>query len=303
MDTGPQITVFESPALLLQEAKDWLVRYEVKASLIIGLLEQLSKDIQFYGTATPFFSLITQNKEILALALITPPFPIGFILGEKLGEDRAKQVSYLLASKLIEISFPHVAGIFAENDFATIFAATWKELTGEDSTVQTKERLFSLKQVNPVTGVEGHMRVAVEADLELLMQWNREFSQEVFGKELDEAGVKRARTRILGGSMFLWINNGEPVAMAGVPRTSAHTSSVGPVYTPQNHRKKGYASALVAQLSQLKLDEGYRECCLFTDLANPTSNKIYEAIGYRGVVDLYEMNFVKNGKPKDMTTS
>lgn len=181
--------------------------------MIIGLLEQLSKDIQFYGPLPPFFSLITENKgissvaitaqftliEILAVAFITPPFPIGFVLGEPLSEDRAKQVSHLLASHLIETSFPHVAGlypsvlpltdpclgIFAENDFAQIFAATWKGLTGEDSTVHTKERMFSLQKVNPVTGVEGHMRVAVEADIELLMQWNHEFSLEADGKELD----------------------------------------------------------------------------------------------------------------------
>ena len=60
---------------------------------------------------------------------------------------------------------------------------------------------------------------------------------------------------------------------------------VGPVYTPQEHRGRGYASAAVAEVSRRLLDEGAR-VCLFTDQANPTSNRIYEALGYRPVVDM-----------------
>ena len=49
--------------------------------------------------------------------------------------------------------------------------------------------------------------------------------------------------------------------------------------------------ATVAALSQLLLDSGRKFCFLFTDLSNPTSNHIYQAIGYRPVCDVDEYRF------------
>ena len=66
---------------------------------------------------------------------------------------------------------------------------------------------------------------------------------------------------------------------------------VNAVYTPPGLRGRGYASACVAALSQKLLDEGRRYCFLFTDLANPTSNRIYQAVGYEAVVDVDEYKF------------
>ena len=60
---------------------------------------------------------------------------------------------------------------------------------------------------------------------------------------------------------------------------------MGPVYTPRERRGRGYASAGVAGVSRIVLAQGAR-ACLFTDQANPTSNKIYAALGYRPVVDM-----------------
>jgi predicted GNAT family acetyltransferase len=81
--------------------------------------------------------------------------------------------------------------------------------------------------------------------------------------------------------MGLWVVNGTTVAMAAAVRSSSVAATVGQVYTPPEHRGQGYASALVAQLSQHLLDRGAPRCLLFTDAANPTSNKIYQRIGYQ----------------------
>ena len=54
---------------------------------------------------------------------------------------------------------------------------------------------------------------------------------------------------------------------------------------PPAQRKRGYASACVATLSHLLLNRGYEFCMLYTDLTNPTSNAIYQAIGYEPVID------------------
>jgi hypothetical protein len=58
---------------------------------------------------------------------------------------------------------------------------------------------------------------------------------------------------------------------------------VCPVYRPPAQRGRGWASNAVAEVSRRIQVEGAR-VCLFTDQANPTSNKIYVALGYRPMV-------------------
>jgi predicted GNAT family acetyltransferase len=76
------------------------------------------------------------------------------------------------------------------------------------------------------------------------------------------------------------------VSWAGAGGRTPHGTRIGPVYTPPEHRRRGYAGALVAATSQAQLDEGLEFCFLFTDLANPTSNHVYQAIGYEPVTDI-----------------
>jgi predicted GNAT family acetyltransferase len=86
--------------------------------------------------------------------------------------------------------------------------------------------------------------------------------------------------------LWFWTVDGEPVALAGAGNPTLNGVRIGPVYTPPERRKRGYASALVAHLSQHLLDSGHRFCFLFTDLNNPTSNHIYQDVGYRPVSDV-----------------
>ena len=79
--------------------------------------------------------------------------------------------------------------------------------------------------------------------------------------------------------------------MAAFSARTRNTVRVGYVYTPAEHRRRGYASALVARVSRHILDSGFRQCVLYTDLANPTSNRIYRAIGYRPIQDVMDVNF------------
>ncbi|MGH2521912.1 MAG: GNAT family N-acetyltransferase [Anaerolineales bacterium] len=90
--------------------------------------------------------------------------------------------------------------------------------------------------------------------------------------------------------IYFW-EDPHPVSMAGYGGPTPNGIRVGPVYTPPEQRRKGYASACVAALSQLMLDRGRKYCFLFTDLANPTSNHIYQQIGYEPVCDVDEYKF------------
>ncbi len=96
--------------------------------------------------------------------------------------------------------------------------------------------------------------------------------------------------RIASGNIFLWHDQG-PVSMAQKLRPTRHGISVSGVYTPPELRRRGYASSCVAALSQQLLDAGFAYCTLFTDLSNPTSNEIYQRIGYRPLGDSQVIRF------------
>src|SRR5205823_10825158 len=93
-----------------------------------------------------------------------------------------------------------------------------------------------------------------------------------------------------GAGLVLW-DDGGPTSVAGFGGATPNGIRIGPVYTPPELRRRGYASALVAALSQRMLDQGRRLCFLYTDLSNPTSNRIYRAIGYEPVCDSKEYRF------------
>ena len=82
------------------------------------------------------------------------------------------------------------------------------------------------------------------------------------------------------------------MSFAGAVASSPGITRVGPVYTPPEHRRRGYATALVAAWTSELLRRGARRCMLFTDHANPTSNSIYQAVGYRPAGDSLLLDFV-----------
>ncbi|MCI0711936.1 MAG: GNAT family N-acetyltransferase, partial [Chloroflexi bacterium] len=120
---------------------------------------------------------------------------------------------------------------------------------------------------------------------ELLLSWLRAFSDEVseyMTAERLAASVERITNQ---QSLMMWEVDGEVLSMAGYSGPTPNGIRVNAVYTPPEHRRKGYASAVVAALSQHLLDSGRKFCFLYTDLNNLTSNHIYQEIGYKPVVD------------------
>jgi predicted GNAT family acetyltransferase len=109
------------------------------------------------------------------------------------------------------------------------------------------------------------------------------------GRGSDQADA--VRERVGHGGVTLWEAGGEPVAMAGATRQVAGMARIGPVYTPPAHRGRGYGSAVTAAASQRLIDDGTRDVVLFTDLANPVSNSIYQRIGYQAVEDRVSLEF------------
>jgi len=151
------------------------------------------------------------------------------------------------------------------------------------------QRVYRLDAVRLPDGVPGRLRPATPADQQLAVEWSRGFVREV---DMPVSGLEEsARRRIAAGQLWFWEVDGEPVSMAGDAPPVAGVVRVGLVYTPPRSRRRGYAGACVAALSQLELDRGARACMLYTDLDNPTSNAVYQRIGYRPVTDAESWTF------------
>jgi hypothetical protein len=156
------------------------------------------------------------------------------------------------------------------------------------------ERIFRIDRVIAPRPVPGAMRLASESDRALLADWLGAFNLEALAQRPDPAAMDQFAARWIarqGRAMYLWVDGGQPVAMVGVSGETPNGIRVAPVYTPPALRGRGYASALTATVTQAHLDAGKRYCFLFTDLANPTSNHIYQAIGYRPVADVADYRF------------
>ena len=143
-------------------------------------------------------------------------------------------------------------------------------------------------------GVSGRARTATADDRELLIAWTEAFTEEALHGSPAPGGdaerVVDGRLADENSGFVLWEDD-EPVSVAGWGGPTPNGIRVGPVYTPPEQRRKGYASAVTAALSAEQLAAGKRFCFLYTDLANPTSNKIYMDIGYEPICDAVDYEF------------
>jgi RimJ/RimL family protein N-acetyltransferase len=165
------------------------------------------------------------------------------------------------------------------------FLADWAAVTGGTGAARMRSRLYRLGELRPPDPAPaGAARLASQADGDLLVGWH-----DAFRLEADGAGPEDARRTVaerLGyAGLMLWEAGGEPVAMASLTRIAAGVARVVGVYTPAEHRRRGYGAAVTTAVTQTALARGASEVVLFTDLANPTSNAIYQRLGYRPVED------------------
>jgi predicted GNAT family acetyltransferase len=148
-----------------------------------------------------------------------------------------------------------------------------------------RERLYRLDAVVQPPAPPGAWRLAEPGDGALIDRWSTGFAEDT-GVESGESIGRDLASRVGDGRVFLWVDGGEPVSLTATAQPIGGVVRVGPVYTPPDRRGRGFASALVAVVSQHALDAGNDCCTLFTDLDNPTSNRIYQAVGYRPICDV-----------------
>ncbi|KQW48437.1 hypothetical protein ASC77_06660 [Nocardioides sp. Root1257] len=179
---------------------------------------------------------------------------------------------------------------------ARLVAEETARLTGGAVSVHEHVRLFELGELVMPPAPAGRLRKATEADADLCLEWFLDFARaaaEQAGRVephgMESFSMDDMLVRIEDGVIWLWEDeHGERVHLTGANLPAYGVARIGPVYTPRDQRGRGYASRAVAEISAEHLARGVR-CCLFTDQANPVSNHVYEAIGYRPVVDMVNL--------------
>ncbi|MGW3202843.1 GNAT family N-acetyltransferase [Streptomyces sp. NPDC001135] len=242
------------------------------------------RGLHLYGEQAPLFGLLAADDGTVRAALLhTPPFPVHVTA-------LTPQEADALAVRYAELGRP-LPGVSGPQETAEAFAAAWQRRTGAAVAVDKRQRLYRLGELTaPEPRPRGRARIAGPADRDLLIRWFQEF-EEITGGVGQNAG-NWADARISYGGVTFWETpDGAPLAMAGATPRTAGQVRIAPVYTPADLRGRGYAGAATAEVSRAARQAGATEVLLFTDLANPTSNGLYQRIGYRPVADFTVWRF------------
>jgi RimJ/RimL family protein N-acetyltransferase len=261
-------------------AGDFLRSRPVEHTVPLTLVDTLRRHGPYvYGPEDPIFGWYrTTDGSVAGACLQTPPFPLLITAAPDLGA---------LAGLLTGRPLPGVNALARDVDE---FAAVWREHTGATTVPGRRSRLFRLDVlIPPAPFAPGMARVAGRGDRDLLMTWMTGFYRDA-GEGVREV-AEFVDDKLAHGGLTLWELDGTPVSMAGASRTEAGMVRVMAVYTPPEHRGRGYAGAVTTVVSQAALDAGAVHVVLFTDLANPTSNALYQRLGYRPVEDRAVVEF------------
>jgi hypothetical protein len=291
-----EVARLDDAAAFLAEAEPLLLADEARHNLILGIAGTIRDSPDHYPARSLW--LVRDEDGVAAAALRTRPYNL--ILAAPRSEDALASLARDIAEDL-----PGVVGAEPE---VVAFADLWSQQTHLRARTTMRQGIYALEQVGPLPAVPGSARVATEGDRELAVRWSVAFAAEALHE--GGPGADRAeemvdyRLSFPTSGILLWEDGGELVSLAGWGGPTPNGIRIGPVYTPPGLRGRGYATALTAELSQRLLDgrlfEGRRRFCfLYTDLANPTSNAIYERIGYRRVAESAEIVF---SGPRDGST-
>jgi predicted GNAT family acetyltransferase len=261
----------------LAVAGPWLQAKPAENTILLSVAESLRAGASRAPDAPPIaLGWWTDAAGTVSAAFLhTPPFPL-VLTGTPPG------AAALLAGRLADQgrALTQVTG-----DQRTVegFAEEWlRRNPGATTAVAFHQRLYRLVDLIP-PGTAGAARLAGVADRDLLIAWRTAFEHDA---GLQHSDAARGVDNLLSyGGMTLWTVQGAPVSMASLTRPAAGMVRVGSVYTPPEHRRRGYAAAVVAEVSRAARAAGAAEVVLFTDLANPTSNSVYQRIGFRPIKD------------------
>jgi predicted GNAT family acetyltransferase len=286
-----RVRTFREVAGFLDVVQPTLLAHEAENALMLGVVLAV-KAGRAYGDDPPFFACVESARSLAAIAVRTPPYNLLLTASADRSEANRADAVGCIAEYLYGVG-ANLPGVHGTVSTARAFADKWHGQAGVAADVAMEQRLYCATEVSAPYGVPGRFRMAAPGDVDLLTEWAEAFFAEAAsgGPSLDaRALIDRL---VAAGALAVW-DDGEPVSMAARSRPTPNGVSISLVYTAPQSRRRGYATACVATLTQRLLDSGKAFCTLFTDLANPTSNKIYQRIGYRRLDDFVEIRFERS---------
>jgi len=229
--------------------------------------------------AEAYWSLARTHEgggEVVAAALRTIPKMI-------LSREGVPGAMAAIANHARDASFSSIIGPWPSlESFAAAFGGSWRR--GHHHVV------YECRSVHLPPSPRGARRTATAADRSIIADWIQAFSDEAIGDGATrEAAEALADRHARDGSMSLWVVDDEPVACTAAVGRTPHGIRITSVYTPPNHRRHGYAAALVGSVTSRLLASGRAFVFLYADRANPTANGIYQRLGYRLIAEAGEM--------------
>lgn len=280
------IMTYHKASDFLLKTEKMLIQDEAANNLILGI-SLLLKNSPERSKSKPYWTTFEDMAGIILVAMMTPPHQL-LVYSNR---ERVSEAAMLLVQDL-HLNGWAVPGVLGAAKISEQVARAWQKVTGEGYAEGMRQRIYELREVKHPQSSPGDLRLATEDDRKLLTQWIYAFEKEALGVDNLINAHQAAKKKILYQEVYLWVDK-EPVCMAGKSRPTPNGITINFVYTPPELRGRGYASSCVASLSQLQLDSGKQFCTLFTDLSNPTSNSIYQKMGYKPISDYNQYLFYK----------
>jgi predicted GNAT family acetyltransferase len=264
------------PTAVLADAADFLARDPVRHNVVVSLLETRVRHPE-----PGDYWIVERGGAVVGVVFRSPVDYYPVVTPMDLDAVTA------VVDAMVDAGVT-IPGVNGDATTSSRFAGAWTARTRTPGRPMHAQRVFVVRAVHAPLAPGGACRTATPADHDLLVEW-----LEAFHVEINDGPIGRARTtveqRVDAGLFHVW-DHGGAVAFAGTTPPTLGVVRIGPVYTPPARRGRGYASALVAELSRRVLDRGER-CVLYTDLDNPTSNAIYQRIGYEAVDEAIRFAF------------
>lgn len=274
----PDVQAFEHRGLA------WMERDPLLNTLPATIARSVMAGLSAGDSAPPVWITIeSDDQQPIGAAVRTPPRNM---VVPAVPTELARALAEFMLGRSEGADLPGVNGPVQA---ARAFADRWAELTGCDVRTETNLRLYRLDRLDPPTDPGGAWRLATRDDGDLCLGWFVAFAAETI-PSAPPPEMRDIRARVDGRRLGLWQVDGRPVSLAGWTVPASGVVRVGPVYTPPEQRGRGYGTAATAAATAGILSAGAQPC-LFTDLRNPTSNSIYQRIGYRAVTDCVELAF------------
>jgi predicted GNAT family acetyltransferase len=244
------------------------------AGVVSGVRPQAPEDI---------WAIVRDRSEVLGVAMLNPPFHL-FV--SRMPDAAAR----CLAGKLLEknIGLPGVNG---EVNAVEAFSDVWTGSRQITHSTLVSMRMYRLEELHEPLGVSGATRTADESDSALIAGWLEDFEAEALPPEMVRNVASMAEERIARGEFVIWVDDTAPVALAGFRPPAVGVSRIGPVYTPMPNRRRGYGAAVTARASLAAREHGASHVVLYADRSNPTSNGVYQSIGFVADHDFEERIF------------